>query len=171
MGTPYLGEIRVFAFNYPPKGWAFCNGQTMAINQNQALFALLGTTYGGNGTTTFLLPNFQGNSAISEGTSPGGHTYNLGGTGGEYFHALTVNEMPQHSHPLLAASANGSLASPVNNYPAAATANPYGSPGTSLTTLGTSSSPAGSSQPHENRFPFLVLNICIALAGIFPPRN
>ena len=98
MGTPYLGEIRVFAFNFPPKGWAFCNGQTMPINQNQALFSLLGTTYGGNGTTTFLLPNFQGNCVISAGTNPGGHTYNLGGSGGESFHTLIVNEMPQHSH-------------------------------------------------------------------------
>jgi microcystin-dependent protein len=170
MGTPYLGEIRVFAFTYAPKGWALCNGQTLAINQNQALFALLGTTYGGNGTTTFLLPNFQGNCAISAGTSPSGHTYNLGGIGGQNSHTLTVTEMPQHSHSLLATSTSGSLPSPVNNYPAAA-ANPYGSPGTSLTTLGSGSSPAGSSQPHENRSPFLVLNVCIALTGIFPSRD
>ena len=139
--------------------------------EQHSLFALLGTTYGGNGTTNFNLPNFQGNCVVSAGTSPDGYTYNRGQTGGESSHTLLTGEMPQHSHPLLASSANGTLTTPVNNYPAAATVNPCGSPGTSLTTLGVGSNPAGGSLSHENRSPFLVLNICIALTGIFPSRN
>jgi len=171
MAEPFLGEIRVFAFNFPPEGWAFCDGQTLPINQNAALFSLLGTTYGGNGVSTFLLPNFQGNCAISYGTSPAGYAYSLGQAGGESSHALAIPEMPLHSHPLVASSNNGNLASPAGNYPAAAAVNPYDSSFTTLTTLGTGSSAAGSSQAHENRSPFLVLNFCIALVGIFPSRN
>ena len=172
MSSPYLGEIRVFSFNFPPKGWAFCNGQTMAIQQNQAIFALIGTTYGGDGVTTFQLPNFQGNCMISQGTSLNGSSYVIGQTAGEASHTLLISEMPQHSHPVQVASANANTTSAVSNLPAVTAAiNAYGSPGASLTTLGTGPVATGSNQSHENRSPFLVLNFCIALSGIFPSRN
>jgi len=173
MATPYLGEIRVFTFGFAPKGWALCNGQTLPINQNQALFSLLGTNYGGDGQTTFQLPNFQGKCVISAGSSPNGYSYVVGQTGGEFSHTLLTSEMPAHLHPLQASAANANLTSPVLGLPAvAAGVNPYGAyPGTSLTTLTEGSLSTGSGVPHENRSPFLVLNLCIALEGIFPSRN
>jgi len=168
MSEPFLSEIKIFAFNFPPKGWAFCNGQLLPINQNQALFALLGTSYGGNGQTTFALPNFQGKVPIHFGNN----SYpSVGVTGGEYAHTLTQQEMPTHVHPLnVSSTATGGSASPAGRVLGGAN-NAYHTPA-SLTTLnpGTIVS-TGGSQAHENKSPYTVLNFCIALQGIFPSRN
>ena len=163
MSPPYMSEIRLFGFNFAPKGWAFCNGQTLPINQNQALFALLGTTYGGNGITTFNLPNLQG--AIPMHISSG---HVLGEHAGTLSETLTISEMPAHNHAVTASGANGATAGP--GVPAASN-NVYG-PASNLVGLDPSSlSAAGSSQPHNNLQPYLTLNFCIALQGIFPSRN
>jgi microcystin-dependent protein len=168
MSEPFLGELRLASFNFAPKGWAACNGQFLPINQNQALFALLGTMYGGNGQTTFALPDLRGRVPIHRGASN-----NQGTAAGQEFHTVTSSEMPQHLHFFNAstvdADRNNAIAAPKgvfgafnNGYRAA----------TNLTTLlpGTVSS-VGGSQPHENRQPFLVLNWVIALQGIFPSQN
>ena len=165
MAEPFLSEIRVFSFNFAPKGWALCNGQLLPINQNQALFSLLGTTYGGDGRVNFGLPNLQGNTPIHMG---GGHT--LGERGGEQNHTLSVAEMPTHTHPLVASSANASQAAPANTIQAAAN-NAY-TPPSALTAItpGTVTT-VGGSQAHLNMQPFLTLNFSIALQGIFPSQN
>ena len=165
MAEPFLSEIRLFSFNFPPKGWAFCNGQFLPINQNQALFALLGTTYGGNGQTTFALPNLQGRVPISFGN---GH--NLGEAAGSS--AVTINQqtMPTHLHTLQANTNNGTQAAPAGAL-LSAYINGYTQP-TDLTTLMPQTvTNVGGSQPHENRQPYLVINFCIALQGIFPSQN
>lgn len=165
MSTPYIGQIQLFPFNFAPKGWALCNGQLLPINSNQALFSLVGTFYGGDGVRTFALPNLQGLVAIGQGAG-----YNLGAVGGEAFHTLLQTEIPPHTHTLVASSGTPNQASPIGHFPAAyAGAKLYSTPAN--TTLGTGSSPGGGSQPHENRPPFLVLNFCIAITGIFPSRN
>ena len=167
MSTPFLGELRIITFNFPPRGWAFANGQLMAINQNQALFALLGTTYGGNGVTTFALPDLQGRAGLHTGNG-----YTLGQIGGETTHTLTITEMPAHTHRVSAGSGLAKLASPTNATWAtttngldlyAASADVALAPG--------SVGLAGGSQPHENEPPYLVLNVIIALQGIFPSQN
>jgi microcystin-dependent protein len=167
MAEPFLSEIRIFSFNFPPKGWAFCNGQLLPINQNQALFALLGTTYGGNGQTTFALPNLQGKAPIHSGA---GHT--LGETGGSSSVTLTQQQMPQHLHFMQGTSQDASGPVPSGGLLAKAN-NMYESPNSgNLTTLNPGSvSNVGGSQPHNNLMPYLVLNFCIALQGIFPSRN
>jgi microcystin-dependent protein len=168
MAEPFLAEVRLFSFNFAPRGWAFCNGQLLPINQNQALFALLGTTYGGNGQTTFALPNLQARVPIHSG-SGGGDSYTLGQAGGEQAHTLSIPEMPQHSH-----TANGSSAAPdrgtaAGNYWAAG-AGAYSS--AADTTMAASAiGSAGGGQPHENFPPYCVINMCIALQGIFPTPN
>jgi microcystin-dependent protein len=165
MAEPFLSELRLFSFNYPPKGWAFCNGQLMPINQNQALFALLGTTYGGNGQTNFALPNLQGRVPIHEGD---GHT--LGEAAGQSSVTITQQTMPQHIHFEQASSANGESPIPTGNVLAASNNTYTGA--ASLTTLAPASvSNVGGSQPHNNMMPYLVLNWCIALQGIFPSQN
>ena len=165
MSEPFLSEIKIVSFNFAPKGWALCNGQTLPINQNQALFSLLGTTYGGNGQTTFNLPNLRGQVPISFGN---GHT--LGEKAGSTSVTITQQTMPQHIHFAQAVDANATQATPTgallgrfnNGYTAAA----------SLTTLHPSTvSSLGGSQPHTNMMPFLAVNFCIALQGIFPSRN
>src|SRR3954470_5181527 len=163
MGTPFLGQLMPVSFSFAPKGWALCDGQLMPINQNQALFSLLGTQYGGNGQTTFALPDLRGRTPIHVG--PG---LVQGQSLGEEFHTLTQSEMPTHAHTLMASASEADQ--PVPNILAAAD-NLYHAP-TALTSLraGTLSN-VGGSQPHENRQPFLVLNWCIALQGIFPSRN
>jgi microcystin-dependent protein len=163
MAEPFLAEIRLMSFVFPPKGWALCNGQLLPINQNQALFALLGTTYGGNGQTNFALPDLRGRAPIHVGS---GHT--LGERGGEQAHTLSIAEMPTHTHAVNASStATGGTTSPNGNYLGGGN-NVYsaGAPSTSL--LASTVSNVGGSQPHENMQPYLTLSFCIALQGIFP---
>jgi microcystin-dependent protein len=165
MAEPFLSEIRIFSFGFPPKGWALCNGQLLPINQNQALFSLLGTTYGGDGRVNFGLPNLQGNVPIHTGA---GHT--LGERGGEQAHTLSISELPTHTHQLNGTStaantnvATGGYLGTVNNG--------YG-PAQNLVALGPAAlANVGGSQAHLNMQPFLVLNFCIALQGIFPSQN
>jgi microcystin-dependent protein len=166
MGEPFLSEIRIFAFNYAPRAWAFCNGQLLPINQNQALFALLGTTYGGNGQTTFALPDLRGCVPIHCGQG-----FTLGQKGGQTAHTVTMGEMPQHIHFMQASSTDGNIATVQNNVLARSVNNIYG-PVQNLTTLNPLSvSNFGGSQPHNNMQPYLTLNFCIALQGIFPSPN
>ncbi len=165
MAEPFLSEIRIVSFNYPPRGWAFANGQTLPINQNQPLFALIGTYYGGNGQTTFQLPNLQGRVPIHYGRS-----YNIGQQVGEYSHTLTLQEMPQHNHNAFGSPTNANQ--PVPNSAVLGTAANVYRGYDNLTPLQTTSiSMTGGSQPHNNMQPYLVLNFCIALAGIFPSQN
>lgn len=175
MSTPYLSEIRIMSFNYPPHNWALCNGQLMPINQNQALFALLGTTYGGDGRVTFGLPNLQGKVPIHMGNG-----FLPGQTGGESVHTLTVNEMPTHTHPIRATAATASTANPsATSYLAQGKSTYTSTPAVDIYSTGNQSrtfapgaiSNAGGSQPHPNQQPYLVLNFCIALQGIFPSRG
>jgi len=179
MSTPYLAEIRTFSFNFAPKGWAMCNGQTLSIAQNTALFSLLGTTYGGNGTTTFQLPNLQSRAPIHWGQGPGLASVALGQVGGEENHTLISTEMPIHNHsftattsPATKAGVNlGVFADDVDNQPVDYFA-AYNAPNSSYVNLNPlSMSATGGSQPHNNMQPYLVLNICISLTGIFPSRN
>jgi microcystin-dependent protein len=173
MGTPYLSEIRIFSFNFAPKGWAMCNGQFLPINQNQALFSLLGTTFGGNGQTTFALPDLRGRVPFHMD----GGSFIEGQAAGEEFHTLNMSELPAHTHAL---SGNNAVVGAANNSTAATpTANFFANSGKNVFATGAPNakmSPAtvtniGGSQPHENRSPFLVLNFCIALIGAFPSRN
>jgi microcystin-dependent protein len=162
MSTPYLGEIALFAFNFAPKGWALANGQTLPLNQNQALFAILGTTYGGNGTTNFMLPNLQGASPMHTGAA-----YPLGQAGGEVNHTLTTSEMPAHTHTAMASTNTGNDSAPANNTWASGN-NAYNSDSdAAMNAIAT----VGGGQPHNNMPPYLVLNFAIALQGIFPSRN
>jgi microcystin-dependent protein len=165
MGTPYLAEIRVFSFNFPPRGWAFCNGQTLPISQNQALFSLMGTTYGGDGIRTFQLPNLQGRMPVHMGNG-----LVQGGVSGETTHTLISSEMPIHTHAASGVSTSATTPTATSNTWAASNQNPYATaPNTTMSppTLSTS----GGSQPHDNMPPYLVLSFCIALEGIFPSRN
>ena len=164
MTTPFVGEIKVVSFDFPPKSWALCNGQLLPINQNQALFSILGTTYGGNGQTNFALPNFQGRAPVHFGNG-----FNLGQISGEENHTLTNPEMPTHTHLISASSAAPDAGSMANNSWAANS----GAYGSNVTTVMNPASIVnqGGSQPHSNMQPYLVLNFIIALQGIFPSRN
>ncbi len=166
MAEPFLSEIRIMSFGFAPKGWALCNGQFLPINQNQALFALLGTTFGGNGQTTFALPDLRGLVPIHSGAG-----FTLGTKGGQQAHTLTMSEMPQHIHFAQAASVNTDTNVPGGNNLGSA-ANMYGQV-QSLTTLNanTTVTYVGGSQAHLNMQPFLTLSFCIALQGIFPSQN
>lgn len=166
MGEPFLAEIRIMSFNFPPKGWAFCDGQFLPINQNQALFSLLGTTYGGNGQTTFALPNLRGRVPMHMG---GGH--NLGEAAGQEFHDLSLSEMPAHTHLLNANNAAGTASIPGGMVLAGAPSNVYGAFQNVVAMGSAAVGMVGGGQPHENRQPFTVLSFCIALQGIFPSRN
>jgi microcystin-dependent protein len=175
MAEPFISEIRIFGFGFAPKGWAMCNGQILSIAQNTALFSLLGTTYGGNGTTTFALPNLQSRTGVSFGQGPGLSNYNLGEVTGEATHTLATSEMPSHSHPVNCSSAAGSSATPGTNVWAADGTHQtmaYAPPPATLQAMSPAGiGIAGQSVGHENVQPFLVLNICIALVGVFPSRN
>jgi microcystin-dependent protein len=175
MSSPFVAEIRIFTFNFAPKGWAFCDGQLLSISQNTALFSLLGTFYGGDAKVTFALPNFQGAVAMHSDQYSGGGQYPIGSTGGEQFVTLLTSEMPSHNHGV---QCNGlpvstDATSPSGNVPSnALTKNIF----STTATPSASMSPfmvsiTGQSLPHNNLQPYLVLNYCIALQGIYPPRT
>lgn len=168
MSTPYLGMIITVPYNFAPRGWAFCNGQILSIAQNTALFSLLGTTYGGNGQTTFALPDLRGRVPISSGQGPGLSSYNLGQSAGVENVTLTTDEIPVHTHGV---GATGTFATknPGGQVPAPGGA--YGSPTDGTSMDANMVRPTGGSQPHTNIQPYLTLNFCIALAGIYPSRN
>lgn len=174
MADPFVAEIRIFPFNFAPRGWAFCDGQLLPLSQNTALFSLLGTTYGGDGKSNFALPDMQGNAPMHPGQGPGLSLHDLGETGGSQTVTLLDSEMPAHSHAFQASGQPGEDPTPgpsealarsvgANLYQTSA-ANPVQLAPTALST-------AGGSQPHNNMQPYLTLNFNIALQGVFPPRT
>jgi len=166
MAEPFIGEIRMMSFGFPPRGWALCNGQLLPINQNQALFSLLGTTYGGDGRTTFGLPNLQGRTPLHMGS---GHT--LGETGGEAAHTLSIAEVPGHGHAAQGSNTVGSAVSPVGGVLAQRPAQVYHAPTNTVAMMNGSLANWGGGQPHPNVQPFLTVSFCVALVGIFPSQN
>ena len=165
MAEPFLGEIRMMSLNFPPKGWAFCNGQLLPINQNQPLFALLGTTYGGDGRITFALPNLRGRVPVHAGP-----TLPIGTVAGAESHTLTANELPAHTHAAQAVSAQATTADPSGALWAATSAPHYAAGAQTVMAAGAVAN-VGGSQPHPNMPPYLVIPFCIALQGIFPSRS
>ena len=182
MAEPFLSMIEAFAFNFAPRGWALCAGQTLSIAQNQALFSLLGTTFGGDGVTIFNLPDLRGRLALEFGAGPGLSPYNLGDAGGEEAHQLTAAEVPSHTHPL---NANNNGQANGTNLPGGGVLmgsgygiesnnpveNIYSSRAPTIGMAAGAVGPSGANLPHENRMPFLTINYCIALTGIFPTRD
>jgi microcystin-dependent protein len=167
MAEPFLSEIRIMSFGFPPKGWALCNGQLLPINQNQALFSLLGTTYGGDGRVNFGLPDLQGKVPIHMGS---GHT--LGERGGEQGHTLSISEIPTHTHTLNGTSNAGTLIIAAGNLLGSSPSQMYQAPDSNLAAMNPASiASVGGSQAHLNMQPFLVLNFSIALQGIFPSQT
>jgi microcystin-dependent protein len=165
VSDPFLGELRMFGFDFPPKGWALCNGQLLPINQNQALFSLLGTTFGGDGRVNFALPDLRGRVPIHDGA---GHT--LGERGGEQAHTLAIAELPGHTHSLMVSPTNGDSVAVVNNVIAGAL-NVYRTPDSPVALNPGTVTNTGGSQAHENMQPYLTLNFSIALQGIFPSQT
>lgn len=167
MAEPFMGEIRLMSFNFAPQGWAECNGQFLPINQNQALFSLLGTQYGGNGQTTFALPDLRARIPMHMGR---GHT--LGEKGGENAHTVSISELPTHVHTLNGSSNAGNALLPANNLLASSNNQFYQTNISSLVAMNANAvANTGGSQPHENRQPYLAILACIALQGIFPSQN
>jgi len=168
MSEPFLSEIKVVSFNFPPKGWALCNGQLLPINQNQALFALLGTTYGGNGQTNFALPNLRGRLPIHMGS---GHT--LGEAAGSTSVTVNIQQLPTHLHTLQAVNQNSTTNAPSNTvlFSNSTSSQAYQPPANLVAMSPQAVSSVGGSQPHNNMMPYLVLNFIIALQGIFPSQN
>jgi microcystin-dependent protein len=164
MSEPFLGEIKIISWNFPPKGWTFCNGQLLPINQNQALFSILGTTYGGDGRVNFGLPNLQGRSPVHVGNGIA-----LGELGGETSHTLNISEIPAHNHIPRANSGTATDPSPAGNLWDTDLNQPY-NPTSNVAMSPACILPTGGSQPHENMSPYLVLNFVIALQGIFPSQ-
>jgi microcystin-dependent protein len=177
MSEQYLGEIRIFGFGFAPKGWALCTGQLLSIQQNTALFSLLGTDYGGNGTQTFGLPDLRGRVPLNQGQGPGLSPYLIGEQAGTENATLLVNNMPQHNHVVRCNNENGTSASPANNYWAegnngGSADNSFGYSGTANTTMNPNAiGVTGGSQPFSIMQPYLAINFCIALVGIFPTRS
>jgi microcystin-dependent protein len=172
MADPFVAEVRMFPFSFQPKGWAFCNGQLLPISQNTALFSLLGTTYGGNGSTNFALPNLQGSSPLHPGQGAGLSLYDLGEQGGSETISLLTAEIPAHTHFLSASQADALEPAPTGRkFATGIGVAYYSAPTARMTTLSPSAAtPAGGSQPHNNMMPYITFNFCIALQGIFPPR-
>ena len=174
MADPFVAEIRIFPFNFAPKGWAMCNGQLMPISQNTALFSLLGTTYGGDGKSTFALPNLQGNAPMHPGQGQGLSLHDLGEQGGSQTVTLLQSEIPAHTHRMRCLEGDADLGDPGNHTwgATASAANPYAlatsTPINPMSFLALA--PTGGSLPHNNMQPYLTLNFCIAMQGVFPPR-
>ena len=172
---PFVAEIRIYPFNFAPKGWAFCDGQILPLSQNTALFSLLGTTYGGDGKSNFALPNMQGNAPMHPGQGPGLSLHDLGETGGSETVSLLESEIPSHSHAVMASASVGNRTTPQANSISRVTGStPFvpSSPSPPIVAFsGNSLAPAGGDQPHNNMQPYLTLNFCIALQGVFPPRT
>lgn len=170
MSDPYIGEIRMFAGNFPPSGWALCNGQLLLISENDALFNLIGTTYGGDGQQTFALPNLNGRFPMHFGSGPGGTTFQLAQTGGADEVTLTANQLPAHTHPVVTGSA-ATTASANGAYPAAWADSPYTTAAPDAALAPQQLAAQGGSQPHENRQPYLAMTFIISLNGVFPSAN
>ena len=172
MSNPYLGEIRMFAGNFAPVGWAFCNGHTLSISENTALFSLLGTTYGGDGETTFNLPDLRSRIPVHQGINPNNATtYVIGQTGGEEQIVLSFNQMPQHTHTAEGQTADGNQLGPTGGIWAGSSLGQYSTAGATGTMNPAAVASAGSNQSHTNLMPYLTVNFIIALVGIFPSRN
>ena len=175
MADPFVGEIRVFPFNFAPLGWAMCNGQVLPISQNTALFSLLGTQFGGNGTSNFALPNLQGSVPLGQGQGPGLTDRIIGEAGGSAAVTLLVSEIPAHSHSVQCEGTAGNTSSPVNAvFGAASRGKPpaYATSGGTPVILSVAAvTTSGGGQPHDNMPPYLALNFCIALQGVFPARS
>ncbi len=170
MADPFVAEIRIVPFNFAPRGWAFCDGQILPLSQNTALFSLLGTTYGGNGQSTFALPNLQGSAAMHPGQGPGLSLHDLGETGGSQTVSLLQSEIPAHAHTAFASpfpattnNAAGQYWGRVSRF--------YAPPATAVPMSPQAIAPVGGSLPHPNMQPFLTLSFIIALQGVFPPRT
>lgn len=170
MSAPYVGEIRMFAGNFAPEGWALCQGQLLSIAENETLFQLIGTTYGGDGETTFALPNLQSRLPIHQGTGPSGSTFPIGEMGGAETVTLTVQQIPVHNHSLVAATDAGSTTNPAHNLLARG-GSTYIQGGADAALNAGTVSPAGGSQPHDNRQPYLCINFIISLFGLFPTQS
>ncbi len=171
---PFVAEIRIFPFNFAPKGWAFCDGQILPLSQNTALFSLLGTTYGGNGESNFALPDMQGSTAMHPGQGPGLSLHDLGETGGSDTVTLLESEIPAHSHSVMSVPANlpGNSNVPGGNAFAKSAQGSAYVASTNLATLSDQTiAPAGGDLPHNNLMPYLTMNFCIALQGVYPPRT
>jgi microcystin-dependent protein len=171
---PFVAEIRIFPFNFAPKGWAFCDGQILPLSQNTALFSLLGTTYGGDGKSNFALPNMQGNAPMHPGQGPGLSLHDLGETGGSETVSLLESEIPSHPHTFrvdAADPADQPAPSPVRAFARSSNGFAWNATFTVSPMSDNSLAPAGGDQPHNNMQPYLTLNFCIALQGVFPPRT
>ena len=173
---PFVAEIRIFPFNFAPKGWAFCDGQLLPISQNTALFSLLGTTYGGDGKSIFALPDMQGNTPMHPGQGPGLSLHDLGETGGSDTVSLLASEIPSHSHTMQSLPAPANRTAPGGNSIARVQGNsgpyvPASPPPATVNMSDNAVAPAGGDQPHNNLQPYLTLNFCIALQGVYPPRS
>jgi microcystin-dependent protein len=171
VSEPFLAEVRIVGFNFAPRGWAFCDGQILPINQNQSLYSLLGTTYGGDGRTSFALPDMRGRTPIHVGRSNGGEDHRLGQKSGEETHTISSAEMPSHSHLFVGATADVTTPDPPNALLGTNSGNPYHEPDTLVTMNANSVANVGGGQGHNNMMPYLALNFCIALQGLFPSRN
>lgn len=173
MADPFVAEIRIFPFNFAPKGWAFCDGQLLPLSQNTALFSLLGTTYGGNGKSNFALPDLQGRVPMQPGQGPGLSLHDLGESAGSETVTLLESEIPSHSHALRANNSLGDSPLPTNNTLARYQNNAYQTTTNSnlVQMAGQALAPAGGDAPHNNMMPYLAFNFCIALQGVFPPRT
>lgn len=173
MADPFVAEIRIFPFNFAPKGWAWCDGQLLPLSQNTALFSLLGTTYGGNGKSNFALPDLQGRAPMHPGQGPGLSLHDLGETGGSETVTLLESEIPSHTHSVSASTADGISQSPVNQKLATGISiGQYAPDSNALISFNQNGlAPAGGDQPHNNMQPYLTFYFCIALQGVFPPRG
>jgi microcystin-dependent protein len=171
MSDPFVAEIRIFPFNFPPKGWAFCNGQLLPLSQNTALFSLLGTFYGGDGKSTFALPNLQGSAPMQTGQGQGLSERFLGEQSGAESITLLVSEIPFHTHSVFATGEDANDDDPANAaFASSVGVSMYNAPNNLQTAALQTPTPAGGSLPHNNMQPYLALNFCIALQGVFPPR-